>query len=197
MVKRGRKPKTELAVIEPEVTHKNPDEYIDFTSSLIRLGMFMSNKAKSNGKSITDGMDALYGIDEQSIDLTSQQVQYLNMLMDGMSTRDVCKGLQLDQATPMLWEETCDKDGVYSCCLSILQQIRAKELEEKFIDVALKDPDWRRDTARMFVMKRFMPEYRENSQTGGANIVQLNISVGDRPFEVITDTKVIPNEDEK
>lgn len=185
--------KTEIAIKEPEVTWKDPDSYIDYTSSLIRLGVFMSNKAKSNGKAITDGVDALYGVEGQSLDLSSQQVQYLNMLMDGMSTKDACKSLQLDRATPILWEETAEKDSVYNCCLTILQQIKANDIEDKVIDVSLYDNDWRRDTARMFVMKRFKPEYRENAPVT-TNAVQVNISVANQPFEVITETKIINDE---
>lgn len=189
----ARKPKTEIAIKEPEVTWKDPDSYIDYTSSLIRLGVFMSNKAKSNGKAITDGVDALYGVEGQSLDLSSQQVQYLNMLMDGMTIKEACTNLQLDRATPMLWEKVADKDSVYACCLSIIQQIKAEELEERVIDISLTDKDWRRDTARMFVMKRFMPEYRENAPVT-TNAVQVNISVANQPFEVITETKIINDE---
>jgi len=185
----------ELAVQEPEVTWKNPEEYVDFTSALIQLGVFMSNKAKNNGKAIASGTDdAMYGIENQAMELTSQQVQYLNMRMDGLSTKDACKGLQLDMAMPLLWEETADKDGVYACCLKVLEQITAKHLEESVINAALKDPDWRRDTARFFVMKRFMPEYRENAPQS-TSAVQVNISVANQPFEVVTETKIVENTD--
>lgn len=185
----------ELAVREPEVTWKNPEEYVDFTSALIQLGVFMSNKAKNNGKAIASGTDdSMYGIENQAMELTSQQVQYLNMRMDGLSTRDACKGLQLDMAMPLLWEETADKDGVYSCCLKVLEQVKAKQLEDFVIDKAMVDSNWRRDTVRMFVMKRFMPEYRENAaQVTGA--VQVNISVANQPFEVVTETKIVENGD--
>lgn len=190
----GRPKKTtgkELAVVEPEVTRKNPEDYIDYTSALVRLGVYMSNKAKNGNKSITDGTEeSLYGIEQQAMELTSQQVQYLNMRMDGLSTKDACKSLQLDMAMPLLWETTADKDGVYACCLTVLEQIKAKQLEDFVIDKAMVDGDWRRDTVRMFVMKRFLPEYRENAPQA-VSAVQVNISVANQPFEVVTETKSV------
>jgi hypothetical protein len=192
MVKRSKS--VALTVKEPEVTHKNPDEYIDFTSALIRYGLLMSAKAKNGGKLLTDGMDKLYGIDGQSIDLTSQQVQYLNMRMDGLSTKQVCKSLQLDPALPMLWEEESEKNSLYYCCLTALETLKAKDLEDIVLEKAMTDNDWRRDTVRMFALKRFMPEYRENSPSV-TSAVQVNISVANQPFEVVTETKEISDVD--
>jgi hypothetical protein len=143
---------------------------------------------------LTDGMDKLYGIDGQSIDLTSQQVQYLNMRMDGLSTKQVCKSLQLDPALPMLWEEESEKNSLYYCCLTALETLKAKDLEDIVLEKAMTDNDWRRDTVRMFALKRFMPEYRENSPSV-TSAVQVNISVANQPFEVVTETKEISDVD--
>lgn len=190
----SRKPKATckaLAVKEPEVTWKNPDEYIDFTSSLIRYGILMSAKAKNDGKLLESGTDDVYSIDNVDIGLSSRQVQYLNMLMDGISSKDACVGLQLDTAQPLLWEEEAGKNSVYCCCLDALNQIRAKSLEEKVIEKAIKDD--KADILKMFVLKRWMPEYRDNAQTQGATIAQFNISIGDKDFKIETDTSKLVN----
>ena len=191
MVKRKGNKSVEMVVVKQEPKWKDADSYIDYTSSLIQYGILMSNKAKNGGKAITDGMDALYGIDGQAIDLTSQQVQYLNMVMDGITAKKACDFLGLSHATPLLWLEISDEDSVYSFCLKAIENMKAKELEEKVMEKALTDDDWRRDTVRMFVLKRFMPEYRDNSQTNGNTMVQFNVNVAGKNFEVQTDTKVI------
>ena len=180
---------TELAVKEPEVS-RNPEDYIDFTSSLIRYGMLMHEKRMNNGKVLKSGLDEVYSVDNEPPDITSQQVIYLNMRMSGLSTRDACKAMGIDTMQPMLWEEECDKTSIYGCCVEALRKLEASILEDKLWSKAINDS--RADNVALACLKARMPEYKENAPVAGVSMVQVNITVENQPY--VVDTGVSPLE---
>jgi len=179
----------EIALKEPEVSH-NPEDYVDYTSALIRYGMLIHEKRKNNGKILKSGLDEVYGVNGEPVEITSQQVVYLNMRMSGLSTKDACKALEIDTMQPMLWEEECDKNSVYVCCVEALRKLEASMLEDKLWAKAINDS--RADAVALACLKARMPEYKENAPVVGVNMVQVNITVENQPY--VVDTGVTPLE---
>lgn len=185
--------KTEIAVIEPKV-YKSAEEYADYTSALIRYGLLMYQRSLNKDQKLLTGemIDDLYQIGgDLSIALTPQQVQYLNMRMDGISTKKSCELLKIDQAYPLLWEEEGEKNSVYRFCVEALRLIQAKQAEDVVWDKAINEG---KELMLMFAVKSRLDEYKDNAKATGANVVQVNISVDKEPFVVDTNTKIIEGE---
>jgi hypothetical protein len=166
----------------------DPNVFDNADSSLISLGKVRSTKSEqlllSSGK---DSEIALSG------ELTPVQVRFLNMRMSGLSLITCCKLLDIDMASPLLWEEECGKNSIYMNCINIIRTLQAKQAEDVLWDKAINDPKATLD--RFYAIKSRMPEYRDNAQIGGTTGVQVNITIDKQPFVVDTSTRVIGDED--
>lgn len=185
--------KTEIAVIEPKV-YKSAEEYADYTSALIRYGLLMYQRSLNKDQKLLTGdvIDDLYSISGGlTVNLTSEQVKYLNMRMDGISTKRACELLFIDQAYPLLWEEEGEKNSVYKFCVEALRLIQAKQAEDVVWDKAINEG---KELMLMFAVKSRLDEYKDNAKSTGANVVQVNISVDKEPFVVDTNSKIIDAE---
>ena len=169
--------KTELAPMEkPSML---PEDYADYNSALIQLGTMEWQK---NNKMLTDGGEG----SKESLPLSLVQVQYLNMIIAGLSNEDACKALSISTAYPLLWKKEGDKDSLYFCCIEAIKEKQADELESNMWNTASTDNSSRRDIMKMFLIKSRKPEYKENSPTVNAN-VQVVLRVDGTPAKIVTD----------
>lgn len=186
MARKAKTTESKLAVVQP--AYKPPEDYVDYTSALIRYGLLMHEKhGNMDRKALDSGIDELYGLGGKSIDLSVVQVQYLNMRMAGMSTVQACKALEIDLASPLFWEEDSGKGSLYNCCVDALRRLEAIKAEDVTWYMAINNPN--SNLERMFAIKSRLPEYRDNATSGGKTIVAVEISLGDKPFKIVTDTK--------
>ena len=162
-----------------------PEDYCDYGSALIQYGSIKWQKAN---KMLGDGGEGL----KESLPLSLEQVQYLNMRMAGISMADACKALKILPDTLILWEEESEKGSLFSYCAEAIKRKQALLLEDSMWETAMQDNSSRRDIMKMFLIKPRMPEYKENSPSAVVP-VQVNISIDGQPY--VADTK-IAGEDE-
>jgi hypothetical protein len=193
---KGVKVKKTLTVKE-SVEQKPIEDYVDYTSALIRYGLLMYYKTKGDIKELTGEVDKTFDIYKEPIDLSSTQVQYLNMRMDNISTSKACDSLKIERAAPMLWEVEKGAKSVYGFCLEALKRLQAVDLEDQLWEKSIDDPSFCKGNVAMFNLKSRMPEYRENAVNTGNNVVQVNLTVGDKSYTPDTsiDYEIISDED--
>ena len=164
-----------------------PEDYCDYGSALIQYGSIKWQKAN---KMLCDGGEG----SKESLPLSLEQVQYLNMRMAGISMADACKALKISPAMPMLWEEEGEKSSLFSCCVDAIKRKQAVMLEDNMWETAMVDNSSRRDIMKMFLIKPRMPEYKENSPSAVVP-VQVNISIDGQPY--VADTKMVGEDEDE
>jgi hypothetical protein len=180
----GRKPKITKALIPIESSVIEPEDYLDYSSTLIQLGVLMLEKSLRDDKKLLGE-----GVVEPAIELMSEQVQYLNMRMKGIRIADCCKALKIDISAPMLWEEQYDKNSVYAYCIDIIRKSQALMLEDTVWNDAINNDS--KDLLKMFALKSRMPEYKDNAVGGGQGVVIVNLKVDNQPYSVDENTVTV------
>lgn len=183
------KARTETAV---DVPQPEQIDYADCNSDLLRFGL-LKWKKQNEQKLLGSGDKPAITGDNELIPLDIKQVQYLNMKMQGVPLKDICTALQITPATPAFWKEKEGADSLYGICVEAIDQIQADMAEDITRDEA--QTNRKANLERMFYIKRWKPEYRDNFAGTGANLVQLNITIGDKPFTVDVTTKDAGSDD--
>jgi hypothetical protein len=180
---------SQIAVIEP--VKVNPDEYADFTSALIRYGLLIRAK-RNNDTKLLESPDGVYDV-SNNIDLTAQQVKYLNMKISGLTASKICKTLNIDMASALLWEEEGGKNSLFNCCMEAIKTIQARNAEDALWDTIERNPESCKGNLIMYATKARLPEYRENAPM--VNIMsKVSINIEGQPYKVVADTNVIEGE---
>jgi hypothetical protein len=180
---------SQIAVIEPE--RVNPDEYADFTSALIRYGLLLRSKRNDDTKRL-EAPDDLYDA-SNNIDLTVEQVKFLNMKMAGLTTTDICKKLNISMASSLLWEEEGGKNSLFNCCMEAIKTIQARTAEDALWSTIEKNPESCKGNLIMYATKARLPEYRENAPT--VNVAsRVIIEIEGQTYKVVEDTQVTEGE---
>jgi hypothetical protein len=163
------------------------EDYFNSESELIKYALLMMSKS-ADQKRITDGEDS--NADSNSLMVLSRpQIGYLNMRMEGVPLRKICEVLNVPPITFKLWKEQAGENSLYHACLDAIDEINADMAEDITRDEAQTNRKAKEE--RMFYIKRWKQEYRENYQGSGANVVQVNITVDDKPYTVNVNTKEV------
>lgn len=167
---RPKKDKSEVnkGIMPIDTVSKNPADYLDYGSALIQYGMVEHEISLSKKKSMVDGeivleseetqMAAFYG-EAPAIDLSIEQVQYLNMRSVGLSTFAACTLLGLSMAQPLLWDKQEPAGSTYKHCIDAIKEMQTILAEDVIWEKAIYN---RNDLMLMFGVKSRRPEYRDN-----------------------------------
>lgn len=175
--------KTEL--IPMEKPSMLPEDYVDRSSALIQLGSMMWQK---NNKMLTDGGEG----SSESLPLSLEQVQYLNMLINGIEMEDACRALKISIAQPILWEKENDGESLFKYCSDAIMEIGASRVEKKMWNKIMQDPESCKGNLLMFGMKAFMEKYRDNAPVTNVP-VQVNISIDGQAYQA--EAKMVGEDD--
>lgn len=117
-------------------------------------------------------------------ELSDLQQEYIQGIMDGRSSKELCAMFGLSKMQPYIWKK---QNPLFKEAMEFVQTLKADTLEEQMWNDALENES-ANPLTKMFLLKQAKPSYRENATPQGSNSVNIRISVGDNEFKVVTDT---------
>lgn len=111
------------------------------------------------------------GKDNSKDNISLAQALYLIGLSYGLKPYQILDMLKLSKICPVLWS----KNPAYKEKLEAVKQMKIEQLEAVTIDNALNNPN--ANIERMFVLKAWMPKYKDNAPLPTAPSVSIHISI--------------------
>lgn len=168
------------------------EEYLRYDTDILQYGELRYRTIVGEQKRIGNGEERELRLIRE---LPEIQIKYLNMLGDGIPWREACDLLGISRATPFLWAEEAEDDGIYNQCLELVKMIEADELESIVWDEARNSK--KATLLKMFALKARKDEYKDNAPPAAQTETVINVSIGDQPYDVSANYRVIETEGEE
>ena len=111
--------------------------------------------------------------------LTCAQGLYLIGLVHGLLPFKILDILKISRICPALWGKT--GSTAYKESLRAIKEMQAEQAEALILENAVNNPSAGLD--RMFVIKAFKPEYRDNAPLPSAPAVAISITIDGQPID--------------
>jgi len=111
--------------------------------------------------------------------LTCAQGLYLIGLTHGLTPFRILDILKISRICPALWGKT--GSTAYKESLRAIKEMQAEQAEALILENAVNNPSAGLD--RMFVIKAFKPEYRDNAPLPSAPAVAISITIDGQPID--------------
>ena len=131
--------------------------------------------------------------DNAGSNISLAQSLYLLGLMYQLSPYRILDKLHLAKISPAIWANANNKS--YSESLEAIKISNAEQLEAVVVESALNDPKASLD--RMFVLKAWMPKYRDNAPMPTAQAVSIRISIEGEQIDPNTGKLVVDITDDQ
>lgn len=115
-------------------------------------------------------------------ELSDLQQEYIQGIMDGKSSKELCQMFGLSKMQPYIWKK---QNPLFKEAMEFVQNLKADTLEEQMWNDAINGEKPNAIT-QIFLLKGKRPEYRENALPTPSNSVNIRISVGDNEFKVVS-----------
>ena len=180
----------------------NIKEAVDYTSipdsPIIQCARILRDKSRSMSSAIAIESSNESALIVAQDNLEPFQRMYIDLISTGTSSNDACKQLNIDCYLPILWENTCEKDGLYAQCISLIRKKEAKDLEEVIWSSAKNNP--KSTLERMFAIKSRMDEYKDNAPPQTNLQTNINVTISDKdgnrfPYKVDTTVQEVEVQD--
>jgi hypothetical protein len=117
--------------------------------------------------------------DDEENKLTCAQGLYLIGLTHGLTPYRVLDMLKISRMCPAMWSRK--GSTAYKESLRAIKEMQAEQAEALILENAVNNPSAGLD--RMFVIKAFKPEYRDNAPLPSAPAVAISITIDGQPID--------------
>jgi hypothetical protein len=162
--------------IDPE-TYDNQSEH-DFIchAQTVALDVIKMVSAGESDHYLAPASQPAEDVDEK---LTCAQGLYLIGLVHGLTPFKILDILKISRICPALWGKT--GSTAYKESLQAIKTMQAEQAEALMLENAVNNPSAGLD--RMFVVKAFKPEYRDNAPLPSAPAVAISITIDGQPID--------------
>jgi hypothetical protein len=129
--------------------------------------------------------------DPEDSKLTCAQGLYLIGLVHGLMPFRILDILKISRICPALWGKT--GSTAYKESLQAIKSMQAEQAEALILENAVNNPSAGLD--RMFVVKAYKPEYRDNAPLPSAAAVAISITIDGQPIDQSASRRIYEVED--